>query len=368
MSPAPRSLPLLSTMTLMSALSSLYAAPLGAQQAPPREGELVRAVAESRAARRALKEGALSATDPRADPLYRGDMFALQGDVYRAITQYELYLMEQPPADEADAVRLKIAWMYLQSEKLPAAASALKEIIENRAPYDRLAVWARLYYADVARLAEQGNVAQRTYQSLIGECQQLVEFGEQKGAGDSGVGEGDCRFIEAYAALGLASHHAGQHDFERVTEQLRSLPQGSPLKPKAEAIAVNIEGIDIPRKRPVLAGALSIVPGLGHIYIEQYGQGLVAAAWNGVFIWALVDSARDRNFGQVALIGLVESVWYFGTMFGASAGAHRFNRDARAIVEQGVKRDIERIDDPKPWTERFPTPGPTFELNHSWAF
>lgn len=303
------------------------------------------------------------------NPLYKGDIFALEGDIYRAITQYKLYLMRPLPKDEHDAVRLKIAWLYLQAEKLPAAASVLKEIIIGRKSYDRLSVWARLYYARVALQAEQGNVAVGTYESLLEECDALVELADAEKAGDNGVGKGDCQYIEGYARLGLASYYAKAHDFERSVAQLEALDDTSPLKPKTQQIANYVSSLELPRKRPVLAGALSIVPGLGHIYIEEYGSALVAAVWNGAFIWAFVDSLQSRKYGQATLIGVVEFVWYSGTIFGAVAGAHRFNRDARRIVEQGVLKDIGAIDDREPWISRFPTaPAPPLQLHYTWEF
>lgn len=356
-----------SLTTLLMLAGSLSFTSTGlAQQAPP--GEDAMHAGHDEHVTRTVVVHAMPARDALENPLYRGDMFALEGDVYRAITQYQLHLMAQPPQDEADAVRLKIAWLYMQADKLPAAADMLKQVIIARPAYDRLAIWARLYYGDVARMAEQGNVAVNTYESLLKECDALIEEATQNKAGEAGIGPGDCQYIEGYARLGLASHFANVHDFTRTVQELEGIPEGSPLKPKTTEIANYVEGLKLPRKRPALAGALSIIPGLGHLYIEEYGSALVAAVWNGAFIWAFVDSVRSKKYGQATLIGVVEFVWYSGTIFGAVAGAHRFNRDARRIVEEGIIADIQKIDDPKPWISRFPTPEPTFDLSYTWEF
>lgn len=303
-----------------------------------------------------------------SDPVFQGDTFYMKGDYYRAITQYELFLMTSPPKDQADAVRLKIAWMYREAGKLNAAAAGLTRIIATRASHDRLTAWARLYYADVALEARQGGASLRAYQSLINECSGLVEAAKLAGAGAKGVGPGDCLYLESYARLGLARHYAKLHNFDEAVVQLRSLPEKSPIKVKAEETAAYVSGLTLPRKRPALAGALSIVPGLGHFYIEQYGIGVTAMVWNGAFIWALVDSITSRKFGQAALIGVVEFVWYSGTIFGAVAGAHRFNRDARRIVEEGMSRDLDRIDDQQSWPSRFELERPGLQLEWEWRF
>lgn len=303
-----------------------------------------------------------------SDPVFQGDTFYMKGDYYRAITQYELFLMTSPPQDQADAVRLKVAWMYRKAGKLSAAASGLARIISTRPAYDRMTAWARLYYADVALDARQGGASLRAYQSLINECEGLIKEGQLAGAGAKGVGPGDCLYLESYARLGLARHYAKLHNFDEAVKQLRSLPEKSPIKAKAEETAAYVGGLTLPRKRPALAGALSIVPGLGHFYIEQYGIGVTAMVWNGAFIWALVDSLTARKFGQAALIGVVEFVWYSGTIFGAVAGAHRFNRDARRIVEEGMSRDLDRIDDQQSWPSRFELERPGVQLEWEWRF
>jgi hypothetical protein len=92
------------------------------------------------------------------------------------------------------------------------------------------------------------------------------------------------------------------------------------------------------------------------MYLGQWGVGALAAVWNGIFIFALVDSIVDRSYGQAALIGLIELIWYGGTIFGAVAGAHRFNRDARRIVADGLLEDLGALQDDTPWPSRFPVP------------
>ncbi len=348
--------------TLCAALSFFtYTSATYAQDTPPTEDQLTLPSQEQTSEH--------VAKNLLQNPLYQADMFALQGDSYRAITEYERYLMTNPPKDQADAVRLKVAWIYLQADKLEASANVLKSIIVTRPAYDRLSVWARLYYGNVAVKADQGNIAINTYTKLLEECNLLVQEANTQNAGDTGIGQGDCQYIEAYAHLGLASQYAKVHDFDLTVQQLNHISKDSPLKPKTEEIANYVSNLKLPRKRPVLAGALSIVPGLGHIYIEEYGSALVAAVWNGAFIWAFVDSLRSQKYGQATLIGVVEFVWYSGTIFGAVSGAHRFNRDARRIVEDGVLRDISAIEDQEPWISRFPAETtPPLQLNYSWEF
>lgn len=301
------------------------------------------------------------------DPLYRGDLFYYRGDYYRAITQYELYLMRSPDKDQADAVRLKIAWLYAQAGKLAASADMLKYLIATRPQADRMAAWARIYFGEVASRAGQGKIATRSFDELFDKCDGFVAIGEKEKTPNA-VGPGDCVYLKSYAKLGLARHYASVHDFQESIKALRTLPEKSPLKVKAEAIADHVDGLVLPRKRPVLAGALSIIPGLGHFYIEEYGAGVWAMIFNGAFIYGMADSIASKRYGQATLIGLVELIWYTGTIFGAVAGAHRFNRDARRVVEDGLFEDLNKIDDDQPWPVRFPTDSNPVQLQWQWRF
>lgn len=229
-------------------------------------------------------------------------------------------------------------------------------------------MWGRLYYADLARRAGKGSAAVKTYERLIDTCDALVAEGDAANAGDAAIGKGECLYIQSYARVGLARYYSTRHEFDKAVTQLEEVPDNSPIKPKAQATAQKVNGLELPRKSPVLAGALSVVPGLGHFYIEEYGAGVAAILWNGVFIYAFVDSIFSRRYGQAALIGLVESIWYSGTIFGAISGAHRFNRDARRIVEEGMTRELNRMDDPNPWPARFPTPRQGVQFQLEWTF
>lgn len=303
-----------------------------------------------------------------------GDVFYMQGDYYRAVTRYNLYLMHAPESPFRDEVKLKVAWMYTRGDKHIAGASLLRDIILSRPTLDGLAMWSRLYYAQNAQDANQAELAQRAYERVLEDCQQSAA-GMNVDAPPVGrsfeiVSVEDCQELSTYARIGLARHHIKLHDFKSATAQLNQVPKSSLAYDDAQRIRLYVDQLDIPTKSPVAAGILSIVPGLGHLYIEEYGSGMVALLWNGAFIYALVDSIVDGRYGQAALIGLVESVWYTGTIFGAVAGAHRFNRDARRVVERGVGRDLDALDDSASWPARWPasdSPG-RFKLNLSFDF
>jgi hypothetical protein len=103
---------------------------------------------------------------------------------------------------------------------------------------------------------------------------------------------------------------------------------------------------DVELKDPLIAGALSIIPGLGHVYLGQYAVGATSLAWNGLFILAVVTAALQGDWGVAAVLAVFELGWYAGGIFGAVAGAYRFNRDAvrnwrdDVLASYGQKREL----------------------------
>ena len=83
-----------------------------------------------------------------------------------------------------------------------------------------------------------------------------------------------------------------------------------------------------PKKNPVLAGILSIIPGLGQIYTESYQSAMVALMINALFALAVVELfVRDLYYTGIGA-SLVLSVTYIGNILNAVNSAHQFNRSS----------------------------------------
>lgn len=294
-------------------------------------------------------------TGPDAD-LLRGDAYYYEGDFYRALSAYKDFLWANPADQRASRIRLKMAWLYRIGGDYKSAATILDELAREQADMAE-GWWAQLFLGDVALRAERIALARRSYEGLLDLCEpQLLRLAD--GALDPEATS--CLELTGRARLSLADLEATRHDFKKATAHLDALPDNSPYAQEAREIADLLREIRLPKKSPALAGALSIVPGLGHFYLGEWSNGILAMAWNGIFIYGLVDSILSKRYGQAALIGLLESIWYGGTIFGAIAGAHRFNRDARQVVETGLRRDIASLLDDTPWPAQFPVQTPAY--------
>ena len=302
---------------------------------------------------------AQSGDDPFGGPnalILRGDAHYWEGDYYRALSSYKDFLYSYPDDPRGPAIRLKKAWIYQLAGEQRASAYQLHLLSQERSQYPE-GWWARYYMGQVALDAERTPMARRAFEEILVLCDPQVE---RFRSGEVDEASAHCVELTGRARLALADLSAMRHDFDSAVGHLYLIPPESPLAGEAAEIATVVEGIKIPQKSPGLAGALSIIPGLGHIYIGEYSNALMAAVWNGIFIYGLVDSILSGRYGQAAVIGLLESIWYGGTIFGAVAGAHRYNRDAFRIVESGLRRDIDSLIEPEPWTTGFPARAPAY--------
>lgn len=222
-----------------------------------------------------------------------GDALLSEGDAYRAITAYKRYLVLAPDAADQDLVRYRIALAYLVGEQDDAAWRAAARI-GGRPEVDlaaRLLVGRALYGLERYDLAlDVLGPLDAPYAHYVVGWTHLRRF-ELRPAAD------------AFAAMGT--------DEGRVLAAALRRPDA------------------LPYRSPVLAGLLSLVPGLGHAYLGLWGVAASSLTWNGAFLWGMYETGRSGQWGLFALLSVLESLWYFGGIYGAVIGAERFNRDAR---------------------------------------
>ncbi|MBI3985993.1 MAG: hypothetical protein HY343_03690 [Lentisphaerae bacterium] len=78
-------------------------------------------------------------------------------------------------------------------------------------------------------------------------------------------------------------------------------------------------------RRPLVGGILGIVPGLGYAYSGEYANGLRSLLLNGLFIFGMVDTAGDDEWGAFAVISFFEVTWFTGSIYGGVDAAQRYN-------------------------------------------
>ncbi len=85
-------------------------------------------------------------------------------------------------------------------------------------------------------------------------------------------------------------------------------------------------------KSPAIAGMLSVIPGLGQVYVGYYKQGLMNLA---IFALAITISTNLEDTGLSPLFGLFIPFWFFYTLIDAVRRASLYNLSVDG--ETGIK-------------------------------
>ncbi|MBU0677634.1 MAG: hypothetical protein KJ626_05925 [Verrucomicrobia bacterium] len=143
--------------------------------------------------------------------------------------------------------------------------------------------------------------------------------------------KGADREYRDYAGLRLAGLHLRNEDPAKAREVLSAV-QDADYK-QLGAVSVYQAGRD---KSPTVGGFLGLIPGLGYAYSGEYANGLRSLILNGLFIWGMVETANDEQWGAFAAIIFFEITWYTGSIYGGIDSAHRYNRDRLQEAEKAI--------------------------------
>lgn len=97
---------------------------------------------------------------------------------------------------------------------------------------------------------------------------------------------------------------------------------------------------DLPEKSPVLAGALSIIPGAGQIYCNRYQDALSAFILNAALGIAAFESFDNELYALGGIISMVGAGFYIGNIYGAISGAHKYNRKVKRSFVYDLKAEL----------------------------
>ncbi|OGV66313.1 MAG: hypothetical protein A2283_01335 [Lentisphaerae bacterium RIFOXYA12_FULL_48_11] len=140
--------------------------------------------------------------------------------------------------------------------------------------------------------------------------------------------------IRTAASKNLAHVFIAERKYDEAEQVLIKAPLPCP-----EAIgAVNNyrKGHD---RRPMIGGLLGLIPGLGYAYSGEYANAARSLILNGLFIYALIDTADDEQWGAFAAVSFFELTWYTGSVYGGIDAAHRFNENRKAECYKIIEKE-----------------------------
>lgn len=98
-----------------------------------------------------------------------------------------------------------------------------------------------------------------------------------------------------------------------------------PEESDARVIAAVGRYADGKDKSPRIGGLLGLIPGLGYAYSGEWANAARCLILNSLFIYGMVDTASDEEWGAFSIITFFELTWYSGSIYGGVDSAHRYN-------------------------------------------
>jgi len=239
-----------------------------------------------------------------------------KGDFYRAITEYERALFLAPGDALAPQIKVQIATCYVQGKKWDVAIPLLLDLKNTYADREEgrtAALWlADTYY----------------FMGSYNRASVLLDELEHRQTPDARV---DAVRVKQAACLLRLNNVAW------AQETLDKIPTNSPTHKAAEEFSRTLPRYqELPQKSPKLAAGLSaVLPGAGQLYIQRPGDALISLLINGVLIGASAVAYHNHEPVAGSFILVFESGWYFGNIYNAANGAHKFNqRQRESFFEQ----------------------------------
>jgi hypothetical protein len=115
----------------------------------------------------------------------------------------------------------------------------------------------------------------------------------------------------------------------------RDLLEASPFQEEhaLQALAQFEQGRD---KSPRLGGLLGMIPGLGYAYAGEYANAFRSLILNSIFIYGMIDTARNDHWGAFGVITFFELTWYSGSIYGGIDASHRHNQRRRQHLNDEI--------------------------------
>lgn len=241
-----------------------------------------------------------------------------QGELYRAITEYQRFVFMYPEHEKYSHAWFQMSRVYHLGGMTGEARDAAREL-EYRLPESGEARFVPLLMAATYRKESRPGLA----------AMQLEVFAAQ---------HPDAR--EGQLASLLAGLEFLRADEPAAAREIyQEFPMDSDLRGTAEDLYDAIDRYEaLPLKRPWLAGTLSaVLPGAGQLYVGNRSDALVSFLLNGVLFYATYEAFDREQYAAGLLLGSIGIGWYSGNIYNAVNGAHKANHRER-------QRFLERLD------------------------
>ncbi len=228
-----------------------------------------------------------------------------QGDYTRAVTEFERFLYFFPKDKDVPRARYLIGLCHMKAKSYESSRKAFEAVYKkHRAEAlggNALLLIGETYY-------QQGLSAEaaRYFQKILESYPQAS--------------------LTNAARYRLGWTHLQADRWREASKVFKGVQESSPLYPSAQDLATNsLKGEGLSFKDPAAAGALAIIPGLGHVYTSRYKDALISFLVNGLLIWATVEAFNEDHEVLGGILGFVGLGFYSGNIYSAVSSAHKYN-------------------------------------------
>ena len=281
----------------------------------------------------AEEKGRAERTINEALQMELADHFFKQEDYYRAITEYKRFLFFFPRSAKIEEALWKIAQSYFKGQKWDEAISAADQMIKK---FPNSAKLAELYLLQGLCFTEKKDYPRaRLYFEKTKDSSSDFQTTQQ-------------------AQWQIAATYVKEEKWKEAVKEFRAIDPQSSLYPRSERWAEGLDRMDqIPKKSPVTAGILAILPGAGHLYCERYRDATIAFLLNGAFIWGMVEAFQDESYVVGGILTFFELGWYSGNIYSAVSSAHKYNRKKKQEYLNNLEKEV-RISTGMVWHGKTP--------------
>lgn len=235
--------------------------------------------------------------------------------------EFRRFAMESEQPSEKAAAYLYSSYAYLQSDDSRSSSEMLDRAEDAGNTSDFIREHT-LLSAESARLERDTDTALYFYDVLSADSES-IDF-------------------QTFSRRRSAAIYLSQGNLDAARKELEQSPSDESESLKAlDAFAAGSD------KKPGVGGLLGLIPGAGYWYSGEIGNGFRSLILNSLFIFGMVHTAQEEQWGAFAIITFFEITWYSGSVYGGIDAAQRYNQERLNTAIEGIESDMTYRPDPE---------------------
>jgi len=251
-----------------------------------------------------FSEGAEKKTDS-ANLQFEFANYLFNNELYKtSITEFQRFLFLYPKDKRVLKAQYQIGLAYKKQKKYYHAIETFQKIIQHR-PINETVVQSAFLLSECYISKNNYHMARSVLESLDKQNVNKIDHDN------------------LYYQMGWLYIKAKRYSLAHEKFLLINNKSRFPISEICNAIE---KRKNLPRKNPMVAGILSVIPGLGQAYCGRYRDAMLSFIVNGIIGWATWESFDNGSPALGTLLTFFGTGFYTGNIYGAANSAHKFNR------------------------------------------